>query len=80
MVTLRLCVSGMHTHARGDPTIPCRDARQSLDNILSGHIDWHEEFIYFSLEALDFTVDCSKCLGANGVEEVKAHPWLVGVK
>ena len=56
-----------------------------FENILSGHIDWHVEYIDFSPEALDFmkrllVVDTTKRLGANGAEEVKAHPWFAGVE
>lgn len=55
-----------------------------FENILSGHIDWHEEYIDFSPEALDFmkrllTVDPEKRLGANGAEEVKKHPFFDGI-
>ncbi len=55
-----------------------------FENILSGHIDWHEEYIDFSPEALDFmksllTVDPERRLGANGAEEVKRHPFFDGI-
>lgn len=52
---------------------------------MSGHIDWHEEYIDFSPEALDFmkrllNVDVSQRLGVNGAAEVKAHPFFNGVE
>lgn len=55
-----------------------------FENILSGHIDWHEDYIEISPEAKDFmqrlmTVDPLRRLGANGADEVKAHPFLAGI-
>ena len=52
-----------------------------FENILSGHIEWHEEFIEFSPEARDFmerllTLDPTRRLGANGADEVKNHPFF----
>lgn len=52
---------------------------------MSGHIDWHDEYIDFSPEALDFmkrllNVDASQRLGVNGAAEVKAHPFFNGVE
>lgn len=69
----------------GIPPFHAETPEKVFENILSGHIDWHEEFIDFSPEALDFmkklmTVDTSKRLGANGAEEVKAHPWFNGIE
>ncbi|KAH8118381.1 hypothetical protein DFH11DRAFT_1567044 [Phellopilus nigrolimitatus] len=69
----------------GIPPFHAETPEKVFENILSGHIDWHEDFIDFSLEALDFmkrllTVDTSKRLGADGAEEVKAHPFLSGVE
>ncbi|KAG6833905.1 hypothetical protein H0H87_007916 [Tephrocybe sp. NHM501043] len=56
-----------------------------FENILSGHIEWHEDWIDFSEEARDFmrslmTLDPSERLGANGAEEVKAHPFFEGIE
>ena len=49
-----------------------------FENILSGHIEWHEDFIEVSPEARDFmkrlmTLDPARRLGANGADEVKNH-------
>lgn len=56
-----------------------------FENILSGHIEWHEEWVEFSDEARDFmrrlmTLDPSQRLGARGAEEVKAHPFLESIE
>ncbi|KAG8902350.1 hypothetical protein FRB99_004564, partial [Tulasnella sp. 403] len=50
-------------------------------NIISRRIDWHEDLIDFSPEAMDFmarllTNDPKQRLGYNGAEEVRNHPWL----
>lgn len=50
-------------------------------NILSGHIEWHEDFIEVSPEARDFmerlmTLDPVRRLGANGAHEIKTHPFF----
>ncbi|KAL5488012.1 RIM15 [Sanghuangporus weigelae] len=65
----------------GIPPFHAETPEKVFENILSGHIDWHEGFIDFSLEALDFmkrllNVDPSQRLGANGAAEVKAHPFF----
>ncbi|KAK7060493.1 rim15, signal transduction response regulator [Paramarasmius palmivorus] len=56
-----------------------------FENILSGHVEWHEEWVDFSEEARDFmqrllTIDPEVRLGANGAEEVKAHPFFRGIE
>ena len=55
-----------------------------FENILSGHIEWHEEYVEFSEEAHDFMarlmiLDPSARLGAQGADEVKAHPFFEGI-
>jgi serine/threonine-protein kinase RIM15 len=55
-----------------------------FENILSGHIDWHDDWVEYSPEARDFmerlmTLDPARRLGANDAEEVKAHPFLAGI-
>ncbi|KAL4242070.1 non-specific serine/threonine protein kinase [Abortiporus biennis] len=55
-----------------------------FENILSGHIDWHEDYVEVSPEAKDFmqrlmTLDTSQRLGSNGAEEVKSHPFFAGI-
>lgn len=52
-----------------------------FENILSGNIEWHEDFIEVSPEAHDFmerlmALDPARRLGANGAEEVKNHPFF----
>jgi serine/threonine-protein kinase RIM15 len=55
-----------------------------FENILSGHIDWHDEWVEFSQEARDFmkalmTLDPNERLGAGGADEVKRHPFFAGI-
>ena len=52
-----------------------------FEAILSGHIEWHEEFVEVSPGAHDFiqslmSPDPAQRLGANGVNEVKNHPFF----
>lgn len=52
-----------------------------FENILSRRIDWYENEVSISPEARDFMerlmdTNPAKRLGANGVEEVKAHPFF----
>jgi serine/threonine-protein kinase RIM15 len=52
-----------------------------FENILSGHVEWHEDFIEVSPEARDFmerlmTLDPARRLGAIGADEVKNHPFF----
>ena len=68
----------------GIPPFHADTPEKVFENILSGHIDWHDEFIDFSSDALDFmkkllTVDPSRRLGANGAAEVKTHPFFGGI-
>lgn len=55
-----------------------------FENILSGHVEWHEDYVEISDEAKDFiqrllTLDPTQRLGVNGAEEVKAHPYFAGI-
>lgn len=55
-----------------------------FENILSGNIQWHEDWVEYSPEARDFmqrlmTYDPAQRLGANGADEVKSHPFLAGI-
>lgn len=48
---------------------------------MSGHIEWHEDWIEFSDEARDFMqglmiLNTNERLGARGAEEVKNHPFF----
>ncbi|RDB22536.1 Serine/threonine-protein kinase cek1 [Hypsizygus marmoreus] len=68
----------------GIPPFHADTPEKVFENILSGHIEWHEDWIEFSDEARDFmrslmTLDPSERLGANGAEEVKAHPFFRGI-
>lgn len=65
----------------GIPPFHAETPEKVFENILSGHVDWHEQWVDFSLEARDFmqrlmTVDPTHRLGANGADEVKAHPFF----
>ncbi|KAH8830478.1 hypothetical protein DL96DRAFT_1593085 [Flagelloscypha sp. PMI_526] len=65
----------------GIPPFHAESPEKVFENILSGHIEWHEEWVEFSEEARDFmarlmTLDPAERLGANGADEVKAHPFL----
>ncbi|TFY83938.1 hypothetical protein EWM64_g55 [Hericium alpestre] len=56
-----------------------------FENILSGHIEWLDEYVDHSPEARDFmerlmTLDPSRRLGANGAGEVKSHPFFAGIE
>jgi serine/threonine-protein kinase RIM15 len=69
----------------GIPPFHAETPEKVFENILSGQIEWHEDWVEFSLEARDFmerllTVDPHRRLGANGAEEVKAHPFFSGIE
>ncbi|OBZ70089.1 Serine/threonine-protein kinase cek1 [Grifola frondosa] len=68
----------------GIPPFHDETPEKVFENILSGHIDWHEDYIECSPEARDFmqrlmTLDPTQRLGANGADEVKAHPFFAGI-
>ncbi|KZT42899.1 kinase-like protein [Sistotremastrum suecicum HHB10207 ss-3] len=68
----------------GFPPFHADTPEKVFENILSGQIDWHEDYIDFSDEARDFMSrllekNPKSRLGANGPQEVKAHPFLAGV-
>ncbi|KAL7282326.1 hypothetical protein ACG7TL_003796 [Trametes sanguinea] len=68
----------------GIPPFHDETPEKVFENILSGHIEWHDDYIEVSPEAKDFmqrlmTLDPTKRLGANGAEEVKAHPFFAGI-
>ncbi|KAJ8523495.1 hypothetical protein ONZ45_g123 [Pleurotus djamor] len=68
----------------GIPPFHAESPEKVFENILSGHIEWHEDWVDFSDEARDFmqrlmTLDPSKRLGVNGAQEVKSHPFLSGI-
>lgn len=69
----------------GIPPFHAETPEKVFENILSGHIEWHEDWIEFSDEARDFmsallTLDPAERLGSNGTEEVKAHPFFEGIE
>lgn len=68
----------------GIPPFHAETPEKVFENILSGHIEWHEEWVEFSLEARDFmkalmTLDPNERLGSGGADEVKAHPFFAGI-
>ncbi|KAF9045882.1 hypothetical protein BDP27DRAFT_1386525 [Rhodocollybia butyracea] len=69
----------------GIPPFHDETPEKVFENILSGQIEWHEDWVDFSEEARDFmerllVTDPSARLGANGAEEVKAHPFFAGIE
>jgi len=71
----------------GIPPFHDETPEKVFENILSGHIEWHEDsdWLDYSDKARDFMerllmTDPSARLGANGAEEVKAHPWFDGIE
>ncbi|EKM59153.1 uncharacterized protein PHACADRAFT_136458 [Phanerochaete carnosa HHB-10118-sp] len=68
----------------GIPPFHDETPEKVFENILSGHVEWHEDYIDISDEAKDFlqrllTLDPNQRLGVNGAEEVKAHPFFAGI-
>ncbi|KAJ7765031.1 hypothetical protein DFH07DRAFT_811194 [Mycena maculata] len=69
----------------GIPPFHAETPEKVFENILSGHIEWHEEWVDFSPEAREFmqslmTLDPALRLGVNGASEVKAHPFFDGIE
>ncbi|EGN93017.1 RIM15, response regulator receiver [Serpula lacrymans var. lacrymans S7.3] len=69
----------------GIPPFHAETPEKVFENILSGQIEWHEDWVEFSDEARDFmqrlmTIDVGTRLGANGAEEVRAHPFFEGIE
>jgi serine/threonine-protein kinase RIM15 len=67
------------------PPFHAETPEKVFENILSGNIEWHDDWVDFSNEARDFmarlmTLDPSQRLGANGSEEIKAHPFFEGIE
>lgn len=68
----------------GIPPFHAETPEKVFENILSGQIEWHEDWIEFSDEARDFmsrlmTLNTNERLGANGADEVKNHPFFEGI-
>ncbi|KAK7061925.1 Serine/threonine protein [Favolaschia claudopus] len=65
----------------GIPPFHAETPERVFENILSGQIEWHDEWVDFSPEARDFmqrlmTLNPANRLGSNGADEVKAHPFF----
>ncbi|KIY67931.1 hypothetical protein CYLTODRAFT_490178 [Cylindrobasidium torrendii FP15055 ss-10] len=65
----------------GIPPFHADSPEKVFENILSGQIEWHDEWVDFSQEAHDFMARLmqttpARRLGINGAEEVKSHPWF----
>ncbi|TFY60575.1 hypothetical protein EVJ58_g5063 [Rhodofomes roseus] len=68
----------------GIPPFHDETPEKVFENILSGRIQWHTEYVDVSPEARDFmqrlmTQDPAQRLGANGAEEVRVHPFFAGI-
>ncbi|TEB30177.1 hypothetical protein FA13DRAFT_1859051 [Coprinellus micaceus] len=71
----------------GLPPFHAETPERVFENILSGHIDWHEdeEYYDYSPEARDFmqslmTLDPTERLGSQGAAEVKVHTFFHGIE
>jgi serine/threonine-protein kinase RIM15 len=69
----------------GIPPFHAETPEKVFENILSGQIEWHDDWVDFSPEARDFmrslmTLDPAVRLGVNGANEVKAHPFFDGIE
>ena len=68
----------------GLPPFHADTPEKVFENILSGHVEWHEDWVDYSKETIDFmkrllTLDPNERLGSGGAEEVKAHPFFAGI-
>ncbi|KAK9768824.1 rim15, signal transduction response regulator [Basidiobolus ranarum] len=69
----------------GIPPFNADSPEKVFENILSRNIDWHEDQVQVSPEARDLMeqlmcTNAENRLGANGVEEVKNHPFFAGIE
>ncbi|KAF9006499.1 hypothetical protein BDQ17DRAFT_1389314 [Cyathus striatus] len=69
----------------GIPPFHAESPEKVFENILSGNVEWHEEWAEVSNEALDFmkrllALDPNERLGAGGADEVKSHPFFAGIE
>ncbi|KAH0839924.1 RIM15, signal transduction response regulator [Lanmaoa asiatica] len=69
----------------GIPPFHAETPEKVFENILSGQIEWHEDWVDFSDEAKDFMrrlmdTEPATRLGANGADEVKNHPFFEGIE
>ncbi|KAF8631556.1 hypothetical protein AX15_002310 [Amanita polypyramis BW_CC] len=68
----------------GIPPFHADTPEKVFENILSGHIEWHEDWVDFSPETRDFmkrllVLDPTQRLGSQGSEEVKVHLFFSGL-
>lgn len=68
----------------GIPPFHADTPERVFENILSGHVDWHEDWVDFSKETIDFmkrllTLDPNGRLGSGGAEEVKSDRFFAGI-
>ncbi|GBE79636.1 Serine/threonine-protein kinase cek1 [Sparassis crispa] len=68
----------------GIPPFHDETPEKVFENILSGHVEWHDDYVEVSDEAKDFmqrlmTTDATQRLGVNGADEVKAHLFFAGI-
>jgi serine/threonine-protein kinase RIM15 len=68
----------------GIPPFHAESPEKVFENIQSGHIEWHEDWIEYSNDTRDFmkallTLDPDQRLGVGGAEEVKGHPFFNGI-
>lgn len=69
----------------GFPPFHDETPEKVFENILSRRIEWHEDEVDISDEARDFMErllcsDATRRLGANGSDEIKAHPFLADIE
>ncbi|PWN34454.1 uncharacterized protein FA14DRAFT_148864 [Meira miltonrushii] len=68
----------------GYPPFHASTPEKVFDNILSRNISWDDEDVEVSAEARDLMerlmcTDRKNRLGANGAQEIKAHPFFAGI-
>lgn len=68
----------------GIPPFHADNPEKVFENILSGMIEWHDDWVDYSPEVRDFMqslmhIDPNERLGSRGADEVKAHPWFEGM-
>jgi serine/threonine-protein kinase RIM15 len=69
----------------GIPPFHDETPEKLFENILAGQVEYHEDDVDYSPEAIDFmkrvlTLNPAHRLGANGADEIKAHPWFADIE
>lgn len=69
----------------GIPPFHAESPERVFENILSGHIEWHEDWVEYTPEARQFMqalmcIEPSERLGSKGADEVKGHAWLQDIE